>query len=184
MTRRRQTHTVFHFTQSARKETSNRAHSHLKGTDICRFHMPSYTFSGQSVCIPLQELWWTNLNVLKGVFNEPTSDLTKLLARLVDSKNHILIPKWYSAVRHNTLTPALERLDALNPPEFTMITYRETLGIPELRNEVGFTESTFSVLGSVYCKTLGRIVAPQSCQTTQHITTRQSSPSTTPMISA
>ncbi len=55
----------------------------------------------------------------------------------MDSKNHILIPKWYSAVRHNTLTPALERLDALNPPEFTMLTYRETLGIPELRNEVG-----------------------------------------------
>lgn len=72
----------------------------------------------------------------EGVFNEPTSDLTKLLARLVDSKNNILIPKWYSAVRHNTLTPALERLDALNPPEFTMMTYRETLGIPELRNEV------------------------------------------------
>ena len=71
-----------------------------------------------------------------GVFNEPTSDLTKLLARLLDSRNHILIPGWYLAVRHNTLTPALERLDALNPPEFTMMSYRETLGIPELRNEV------------------------------------------------
>lgn len=74
--------------------------------------------------------------VVEGVFNEPTSDLTKLLAMLVDSKNQILIPGWYSAVRHNTLTPALERLDALNPPEFTMLSYRETLGIPELRNEV------------------------------------------------
>ena len=60
-----------------------------------------------------------------GVFNEPTSDLTKLMAKLVDSSNRILIPGWYDGVRHNTL----------NPPEFTLMSYREMLGIPELRKE-------------------------------------------------
>lgn len=71
-----------------------------------------------------------------GVFNEPTSDLMKVLSKLVDSNNRILIPGWYDAVRHNTLKPALERLDALDPPEFTLVSYKQTLGIPELRNQV------------------------------------------------
>ena len=69
-----------------------------------------------------------------GVFNEPVSDLTKILAGLVDSSNNILIPGWYDAVRHNTLAPALERLDA--SAEFTLAEYRKTLGIPVLRKQV------------------------------------------------
>ena len=44
-----------------------------------------------------------------GVFNEPTSDLTKLMAKLVDSSNRILIPGWYDGGRHNSLTPARGR---------------------------------------------------------------------------
>ena len=83
-----------------------------------------------------QQLRLTARPLGAGVFNEPTSDLTKLLAKLVDSSNHILVPGWYDAVRHNTLTPALERLDALHPPEFTLANYRKTLGVPELRKEV------------------------------------------------
>ena len=83
-----------------------------------------------------QQLRLTARPLGAGVFNEPTSDLTKLLAKLVDSSNHILVPDWYDAVRHNTLTPALERLDALHPPEFTLANYRKTLGVPELRKEV------------------------------------------------
>ena len=71
-----------------------------------------------------------------GVFNEPTSDLTKLLSKLVDSNNTIMVPGWYDAVRHNTLTPALQRLDALDPPEFTLGSYQQLLGIPELKSQV------------------------------------------------
>lgn len=71
-----------------------------------------------------------------GVFNEPTSDLMKLLGGLVDGSNRILVPGWYDSVRHNTLGPALERLDALDPPEFTLGSYQQTLGIPELKSQV------------------------------------------------
>lgn len=47
-----------------------------------------------------------------------------------------MVPGWYDAVRDNTLTPALQRLDALDPPEFTLGSYQQTLGIPELKSQV------------------------------------------------
>ena len=65
-----------------------------------------------------------------GVFNEPLSDLTKLLASLVDSRNNIMVPGFYSGVRPNTLGAALQRLDNCN--EFSLEGYREALGIPKL----------------------------------------------------
>ena len=65
-----------------------------------------------------------------GVFNEPLSDLTKLLASLVDSRNNITVPGFYSGVRPNTLGAALQRLDGCH--EFSLEGYREALGIPKL----------------------------------------------------
>lgn len=65
-----------------------------------------------------------------GVFNEPLSDLTKLLASLVDSRNNIMVPGFYSGVRPNTLGAALQRLDSCH--EFSLEGYREALGIPKL----------------------------------------------------
>lgn len=65
-----------------------------------------------------------------GVFNEPLSDLTKLLASLVDSRNNIMVPGFYSGVRPNTLGAALQRLDKCR--EFSLEGYREALGIPKL----------------------------------------------------
>ena len=65
-----------------------------------------------------------------GVFNEPLSDLTKLLASLVDSRNNIMVPGFYSGVRPNTLGAALQRLDKCQ--EFSLEGYREALGIPKL----------------------------------------------------
>ena len=65
-----------------------------------------------------------------GVFNEPLSDLTKLLASLVDSRNNIMVPGFYEGVRPNTLGAALQRLDNCN--EFSLAGYREALGIPKL----------------------------------------------------
>ena len=65
-----------------------------------------------------------------GVFNEPLSDLTKLLASLVDSRNNIMVPGFYSGVRPNTLGAALQRLDKCH--EFSLEGYREALGIPKL----------------------------------------------------
>lgn len=75
-------------------------------------------------------------NLFTGVFNEPTLDLVKVLGKLQDENNRIQISGWYDTVRHNTLEAALERLDALNPPEFTLQEYKETLGIPELNDKV------------------------------------------------
>ena len=65
-----------------------------------------------------------------GVFNEPLSDLTKLLASLVDSRNSIMVPGFYEGVRPNTLGAALQRLNGCN--EFSLAGYREALGIPKL----------------------------------------------------
>ena len=65
-----------------------------------------------------------------GVFNEPLSDLTKLLASLVDSRNNIMVPGFYEGVRPNTLGAALQRLNNCN--EFSLAGYREALGIPKL----------------------------------------------------
>ena len=65
-----------------------------------------------------------------GVFNEPLSDLTKLLASLVDSRNNIMVPGFYSGVRPNTLGAALQRLDKCH--EFSLEGYRSALGIPKL----------------------------------------------------
>ena len=65
-----------------------------------------------------------------GVFNEPLSDLTKLLASLVDSRNNIMVPGFYNGVRPNTLGAALQRLDTCH--EFSLEGYREALGIPKL----------------------------------------------------
>ena len=65
-----------------------------------------------------------------GVFNEPLSDLTKILASLVDKANRICIPGFLDRVRPNTLAPALSRLDS--SAEFSLSGYREALGVPQL----------------------------------------------------
>jgi di- and tripeptidase/Cys-Gly metallodipeptidase DUG1 len=65
-----------------------------------------------------------------GVFNEPLSDLLKVLASLVDSENHILVPGFHDLVRPNTLAPALARLTTSS--EFSLEGYRSALGIPRL----------------------------------------------------
>ena len=65
-----------------------------------------------------------------GVFNEPLSDLTKILASLVDKSNRICIPGFLDRVRPNTLAPALSRLDS--SAEFSLSGYREALGVPQL----------------------------------------------------
>ena len=65
----------------------------------------------------------------------------------MDGKNKIMIPGWNDAVRHNTLTAALQRLDALNPPEFTLQEYKATLGIPELNDKVSSASATLSFHG-------------------------------------
>ena len=79
-----------------------------------------------------------------GVFNEPTLDLVKVLGKLLDENNRIQIPGWYDPVRHDTLSAALERLDALHPPEFTLQEYKETLDIPELNDKASLHPSKLS----------------------------------------
>lgn len=73
-----------------------------------------------------------------GVFNEPLSDLTKLLASLVDSRNNIMVPGFYNGVRPNTLGAALQRLDTCH--EFSLEGYREALGIPKLASAANMRE--------------------------------------------
>lgn len=75
-----------------------------------------------------------------GVFNEPLSDLTKLLASLVDSRNNIMVPGFYEGVRPNTLGAALQRLDNCN--EFSLAGYREALGIPKLAPAANMRSAT------------------------------------------
>ncbi|DBB02245.1 TPA: hypothetical protein ACH3X3_011267 [Trebouxia sp. C0006] len=81
-----------------------------------------------------------------GVFNEPLSDLTKLLASLVDSRNNIMVPGFYSGVRPNTLGAALQRLDGCH--EFSLEGYREALGIPKLASAANMRE----VLKARWCE--------------------------------
>lgn len=78
-----------------------------------------------------------------GVFNEPLSDLTKLLASLVDSRNNIMVPGFYSGVRPNTLGAALQRLD--NCHEFSLEGYREALGIPKLASAANMRSAIVSI---------------------------------------
>ena len=42
-----------------------------------------------------------------GVFNEPMSDLVRLMATLLDSQHHILVPGFYEDVDKQLLAPAL-----------------------------------------------------------------------------
>lgn len=65
-----------------------------------------------------------------GVFSEPLSDLSKVLASLVDSRNNICVPGFYSGVRPNMLSAALQRLRTSS--EFSLDGYRTTLGVKEL----------------------------------------------------
>ncbi|KAL3135302.1 hypothetical protein ABBQ32_007500 [Trebouxia sp. C0010 RCD-2024] len=81
-----------------------------------------------------------------GVFNEPLSDLTKLLASLVDSRNNIMVPGFYLGVRPNTLGAALQRLDKCH--EFSLEGYREALGIPKLASAANMRE----VLKARWCE--------------------------------
>jgi len=78
-----------------------------------------------------------------GVFNEPLSDLTKLLASLVDSRNNIMVPGFYSGVRPNTLGAALQRLDGCH--EFSLEGYREALGIPKLASAANMRSASCQV---------------------------------------
>ena len=72
----------------------------------------------------------TRARCCTGVFNEPLSDLTKVLATLVDGSNRICIPGFLDRVRPNTLAPALARLDS--SAEFSLKGYRDALGVPQL----------------------------------------------------
>lgn len=72
-----------------------------------------------------------------GVFSEPLSDLSKVLASLVDSRSNICVPGFYDDVRPDMLFPAMERLQ--NSSEFSLDGYRKALGVQELtagRSEV------------------------------------------------
>ena len=89
-----------------------------------------------------------------GVFHEPTLDLVKVLGKLLDENNRIQIPGWYTPVRHNTLAAALERLDALEPPEFTLQEYKETLGIPELNDTVRYPSQLMVLQSPFYSQFL------------------------------
>ena len=80
-----------------------------------------------------------------GVFNEPLSDLTKLLASLVDSRNNIMVPGFYAGVRPNTLGAALQRLDKCH--EFSLEGYREALGIPKLASAANMRSAVTLMCG-------------------------------------
>lgn len=84
-----------------------------------------------------------------GVFNEPLSDLTKLLASLVDSRNNIMVPGFYSGVRPNTLGAALQRLDGCH--EFSLEGYREALGIPKLASAANMRSASCQVKLLLLC---------------------------------
>ena len=92
------------------------------------------------------------------MFNEPLSDLTKILASLVDKDNHICIPGFLDRVRPNTLAPALARLD--NSSEFSLAGYREALGVPQLAR--GCSHASVG-LWHAYPGTCGLAVTLSSC---------------------
>jgi len=85
-----------------------------------------------------------------GVFNEPLSDLTKLLASLVDSRNNITVPGFYSGVRPNTLGAALQRLDGCH--EFSLEGYREALGIPKLASAANMRSASRQSSHTTLCR--------------------------------
>ena len=65
-----------------------------------------------------------------GVFSEPLSDLTKVLASLVDSRSNVCVPGFYKDVKEHTLDLAMSRLK--DSKEFSLDGYRKHLGVKEL----------------------------------------------------
>ena len=48
-----------------------------------------------------------------GVFNEPMTDLVRLMSTLLDSQHHILVPGFYDGVDKQLLSPALNGIQVL-----------------------------------------------------------------------
>ena len=65
-----------------------------------------------------------------GVFSEPLSDLTKVLASLVDSRSNVCVPGFYKDVKEHNLDLAMSRLK--NSKEFSLEGYMKHLGVREL----------------------------------------------------
>jgi len=93
----------------------------------------------------------TRARCCTGVFNEPLSDLTKVLATLVDGSNRICIPGFLDRVRPNTLAPALARLDS--SAEFSLKGYRDALGVPQLVRRSPRAHARLCVGGLPCCRT-------------------------------
>jgi len=70
-----------------------------------------------------------------GAVANPANVLADMISKLVDEKGHITIPGFYDDVR--VLSQA-ER-DALNSAPFSMERYKETIGIPEVQGEEGYS---------------------------------------------
>eukprot|EP01025_Chloroclados_australasicus_P062170 TRINITY_DN8164_c1_g2_i2.p1 TRINITY_DN8164_c1_g2~~TRINITY_DN8164_c1_g2_i2.p1 ORF type:complete len:973 (+),score=141.50 TRINITY_DN8164_c1_g2_i2:301-2919(+) len=73
-----------------------------------------------------------------GVFNEPMSDLARLLGTLVDSHSYVNVPGFYSKVRDDLLQPALT--DLANSDEFLVDAYLQQLGVPALTSSLAKKE--------------------------------------------
>lgn len=70
-----------------------------------------------------------------GVFNEPMSDLVKLLARLTDSSSNVLVPGFYDNVAPHLRDLAWSGLGEAES-EFSLDGYKRMLGVPELTSPV------------------------------------------------
>jgi len=69
-----------------------------------------------------------------GVFNEPMTDLMKVLASMQDSSNNVLIPGFYDGIDYDRVEEQKEMLESLSHNLMDVDKYAESLGLPSLNS--------------------------------------------------
>lgn len=72
-----------------------------------------------------------------GAVANPANVLAQMIDQLVDEKGHILIPGFYDDVR----VLSQQERDDLNSAPFSLERFKQTIGVPEVQGEKGYTTS-------------------------------------------